>query len=439
MTDVAENLLQAVTPMRVVAQSINELAPTLAVSLPKHIPVDGFIRAALTHMQTHPDLGKMLAPNCNKRTIYLALQKAAIDGLMLDGRDACLVTFNNNKTTPQSVDVVYMPMYYGLMRLARMSGGVKDVMAEVVFEKDKFTYRAGLDECPVHEADWFAEDRGNPIGAWAMISMLNGGAYVSILPRTKIARIATGARSNAKQYDPKNGTHWQEWWKKAALRNVCKIAPRGRELERVIEHDTEAETATSQPDTYDGVYGHEIESSIEADVLSLTADDESAPQQQIMKALGKSDAAEAAPAGEEPQEETVDRATRAAKIMPASQQQAVEEEPAADEPERFVGPAPTAGDLSKRNAIWKRITNPESGHEDFKAIRKEIETIGDGVIKDGLRRGLDMRDAIYRAKIPTDLSAAKAHYVRIPEDWEGLDKLAAIYKAKAAELKSGQA
>lgn len=284
--NIAEKVKEAVSPVEVIAQSMNALTQTIRGLLPSHISAERFILAAKTHLQMHEDLGRMLAPNCNRHTIYLSLQKAAGDGLMLDGREACFVCFNNNRTTPASVDVAYIPMYQGLLKLAQQAGGVKSVIAEVVYATDTFTWRAGLDPTPVHTADWFADSRGKPVGAWAALVMQDGGSYVSILPRNRIMRIAAGTRRNSKQYDPEGGTHWQEWWKKAALRNVLKKAPKGRDLAQALNNEDEAEAEMGIGASDDeGVHLP----SVDGEALLQPSEDETQPQMRVINALAAPD------------------------------------------------------------------------------------------------------------------------------------------------------
>lgn len=135
-----------------------------------------------------------------------------------------------------------MPMVQGLVRLARNSGEIKTITSEVVYENDKFVYRIGLDEMPLHEPDWF-NDRGEPKGVWACIKLVNGEVISAILPKSKVMRIASKSR-NQKQYDPKEGPYFDEWWKKTAIKNVLKYAPKSTELERLENLNAKEEFGT---------------------------------------------------------------------------------------------------------------------------------------------------------------------------------------------------
>lgn len=216
--------------MQAVCSGIERMATQLQAALPPNVSVERFVRTALTGLQTHRDAAKLL--NCDRRSLYNAVNKAAADGLMLDGREAALAPFKD--------EVQYMPMVQGLMKLARNSGEIANILAEPVYSLDEFTYRIGVDATPVHAPDWFADDRGKPVGVWAMVTLTNGEHIVSILPKSKIMRIAKSSRA-PQNYDPNTGQHWDEWWKKTAIRNVLKLAPKSAELQRAIDHDNQAE------------------------------------------------------------------------------------------------------------------------------------------------------------------------------------------------------
>lgn len=235
---------KALKPVELLQQGLEQFSPKLAQSLPQGLSVDKFVRTVMQGVQTHKDQNKIL--NASRKSLFLAVQKAAGDGLQLDGREAALVVFGD--------EVTYMPMVQGLVRLARNSGEIASIVAEVVYSNDKFTYRIGTDEMPLHEPDWFG-DRGAPVGAWAVVRLKNGEVISTIMSQKDI--MATVSKSkNLFQYDPAKGAHFKEWWKKTVIKNVLKYAPKSTELERVLQREEsqeveeikEAETTTPEPE-----------------------------------------------------------------------------------------------------------------------------------------------------------------------------------------------
>lgn len=219
---------RAPTAMEVVCTGVKAMEPQFAAALPKGVSVERFTRTALQGIQTHQQKDKLLT--ADRQSLYNACSKAASDGLQLDGREAALVVFADA--------VTYMPMTQGLVKLARNSGEIKNIMAEVVYSKDKFSFDPGTDDKPRFSPDWFSEDRGEPLGAYALITLDNGEFIHAILSKTKIMKIASKSK-NQYQYDPQKGLYFDEWWKKTAIKNVLKYAPKSTELESALSHDEE--------------------------------------------------------------------------------------------------------------------------------------------------------------------------------------------------------
>jgi recombination protein RecT len=198
------------------------MAGELKTALPSNITAEKFISTAITGIRTSKDPKKLI--DADRRSLYNAVQTAAAYGLILDGREAALVPFGDK--------VQFMPMVQGLVKMARNSGAISTIIAEVVYGKDNFSYRIGVDESPIHEPDWFADDRGEPVGVWALVTLTDGSKIHSIMPKRRVLEIAS-ASANKGQYDPKTGKHFSEWWKKTAIKNVLKYAPKATELEKL--------------------------------------------------------------------------------------------------------------------------------------------------------------------------------------------------------------
>jgi len=231
---------KAITPIKQVCDGLQKMEAQLKQTLPVGMSVDRFIRTATNAIQMHPQKEKLAS--ADRQSLYLSCQKAASDGLMLDGREAALVVFGDQ--------VQYMPMTQGLVKLARNSGEIGKIGAWVVYSKDKFTYRLGLDEAPTHEPDWASDDRGEPIGVWYLIKLTNGEVMADFLHKRKIMKIAAKSK-NAYQYDPEKGPYFDEWWKKTAIKNGLKYAPKSTELEKALARDElefEDEVITQHPE-----------------------------------------------------------------------------------------------------------------------------------------------------------------------------------------------
>ncbi len=220
------------------AQSSTQIQSVLPTGLPLH----RFMRVVVNGIATHAQSAQLL--DADRQTLFNACLKAASDGLMLDGKEAVLTAFYSKKK--QTTEIVYMPMVQGLVKLARQSGEIKSITAEVVYRNDQFQYRPGIDEQPMHAPDWFGE-RGEPVGVYAVVTTKDNEKIVSVIPRQRVMAIANTGR-NAHQYDPGQGIHFGEWWRKTAIKNVLKYAPKSSYLESAMDHDNEQYKEDDQPE-----------------------------------------------------------------------------------------------------------------------------------------------------------------------------------------------
>lgn len=204
-----------------VRHAIEKMAPQFAAALPKHVPVDRFVRTALTAIQTNPDL----VEKADRRTLYAAVTRAAQQGLLPDGREGAVVMFGGKAQ--------WMVMVSGLLKLIRNSGELASLDSQVVYRNDKFTYRPGIDLVPQHEPDWFG-DRGEMIGVYAVAKMKDGAAYVEIMNKQQIDKVRGVSRTSG-------SGPWVQWYdemaRKTAIRRLAKRLPLSTDIDGVLAED----------------------------------------------------------------------------------------------------------------------------------------------------------------------------------------------------------
>jgi recombination protein RecT len=196
--------------------------------LPAHIPAKKFMRTIVGAIQNNPTILQ-----CDRSSIYAACQKAAQDGLILDGREAALVKFADA--------CQYMPMVNGILKKLRNSGNLSTIKAETVHEHDTFSYNPAMEDVPNHKPDWFGE-RGEMIGVYAVAKMKDGGTVVEIMNKEQLDKVRRVSRSgNDKDGSPKG--IWKQWpeemAKKSVLRRIAKYLPSSADVDQVFEHDNE--------------------------------------------------------------------------------------------------------------------------------------------------------------------------------------------------------
>jgi recombination protein RecT len=206
-------------------ERIDGAAPEFKKALPGHIPVEKFVRTVQTAITMQPAIAEAANSREGLQSLMTACTKAATDGLILDGREAALVTFKGA--------VQYMPMVAGLMKKARNSGDISSITAEIVYKNDPFSYNPSVDDAPDHRPEWFG-DRGEPVGVYAVCRLKDGSTVVEIMSARQVMNIASQSR-NAGQYDPRNGKNYGEWWRKTVIRRISKYLPSSSDKDEFMQ------------------------------------------------------------------------------------------------------------------------------------------------------------------------------------------------------------
>lgn len=217
---------------------LNQMTPEFKKALPGHIPAEKFVRTVQTAVQMNPQIGNACNTTGGIQSLMAACTKAATDGLILDGREAALVTFRQNvkqnRNDPDQWEdrIQYIPMVAGLMKKARNSGEISNIAAHVVYENDKFEYVLGDDERIEHQPKM--GDRGKPIAVYAIVKMKDGTVQREVMDRDAVMRIAAQSK-NAAQYNPDTGKNFGEWWRKTVIRRISKYLPSSSDRDEFLQ------------------------------------------------------------------------------------------------------------------------------------------------------------------------------------------------------------
>lgn len=126
--------------------------------------------------------------------------------------------------------------YQGLVTLFYRSG-VKDIAAEIVYEKDFFEVENGK---ITHRPDVFAKDRGAAKGAYVIVRLPGGGSVTKAMSKDEILDIgkkfSKSFGGSFSPWEPKNDP--QLWmWKKTVLKQVAKLVPKNESIAHAIAED----------------------------------------------------------------------------------------------------------------------------------------------------------------------------------------------------------
>lgn len=214
---------------------IEQMKPEIARVLPEQMNPDRMARIATTCLRQTPALAKT-----TPESFLGALLTASQLGLEPGGpRPGCYLVPYGNACT-------FIPSWFGLVDLARRSGQVVDVWAEIVYENDVFDYTLGLDRAITkHQPPPLGEPRGAAIGVYAAAELVSGGKPFVVMPREAVEKIRDRSRAS------KNGpwvTDWEAMAKKTAVKQLCKWLPQSAELRVAVAQDGAVRTDISRLD-----------------------------------------------------------------------------------------------------------------------------------------------------------------------------------------------
>jgi len=188
------------------------------------------------------------------------LMDAANLGLVPGTEQYYLVPRWNKKK--RCTEVTGVRGYQGEIELMYRAGAVSSVIVEVVYDNDRFEYRPGRDERPLHEIDWDVVDRGELRLAYAYAVMKDGAtSKVVVLNRGHIAKAMAKSESASGKYPHLSpwSTDTEAMWLKTAAHRLTKWVPTSAEYIReqlraradVAAEQTPAPVALPQPITVD--------------------------------------------------------------------------------------------------------------------------------------------------------------------------------------------
>ena len=201
---------------------IDAMEPEFKRALGAAVPSERFTRIARSAVAGNPDLAALDRPS-----LFKAIMQAAQDGLVLDGKEAAVIPFKGKAQ--------YLPMVAGLVKKMRQHSGFANLSHGIIYENEvksgAFEYVKGDEERLTHHPDLFG-DRGEPIGAYAIVTTTEGQKFRAVLTKDEIDKRKNAGRAGG------NGP-WGSWaeemWIKTAIKAVYKIAPNSGDQSGVLD------------------------------------------------------------------------------------------------------------------------------------------------------------------------------------------------------------
>ena len=215
-----------------IAGELTKRRTSIADMLPSHINPDRFIKSAMVAIARDARVQK-----CTRDSIIESVVKSASLGLEVGSAlgEGYLVAYG---ATCQ-----FIPGYRGMVSLARRSGQILSIAAQVVRSKDEFDYSLGIHPTIRHKP-CLEEDPGDVIAVYAGAALRDGGDQLVIMSKLDVEKIRK--RSKASGSGPWV-TDWEEMAKKTAIRRLFKMLPVStEELSQALDIQARSEADFSE-------------------------------------------------------------------------------------------------------------------------------------------------------------------------------------------------
>lgn len=219
-----------VRPIDRFKMQVRAALPTVMKMLPKHITAEQFEARVITAVANKPELLE-----CDSASLLKAAAEAAELGLSLNPHlgEAWILKVWNKKLNDGKggYEAQLRPGFIGLMKLAKQSGEVKQIVANIRYSNDPWTMTM-VPPLLRHEA---AEGpRGEKLGAYCWWKLKDGEEQFEYIEAEKIEKIKL--RSSSKNRDGDVVGPWvtdeDEMWRKTPVRRARKYMPQSPEMEK---------------------------------------------------------------------------------------------------------------------------------------------------------------------------------------------------------------
>ena len=174
---------------------------------------------------------------CDRVSLLGAMVQANHIGLSLEPvlGQAALVPFKGK--------VQLIPMYRGLIALAKRSGDVATVEAHEVYELDGFDYEYGLDGFLKHSPG--ARPRGEMTHAYCIVTLQTGQKQFHVMDKEEIEAIEKKAPGSSSP-DSAWKKYKSEQWRKTPCRNLLKYMDLSEQIQAAVGLDMTQEAGIEQ-------------------------------------------------------------------------------------------------------------------------------------------------------------------------------------------------
>jgi recombination protein RecT len=226
------------SPAQQTKQMLDLRKDEFAAALAGRVNPEAFIRVAYATITKSPKLLE-----ATPASLFFALLEAASLGLTPNGvlGEAYIVPFNNKVPGTKDkweVQAQFIPGYRGLIKLARQSGVIRNIVARNVYKGDAFGVEYGLEETLIHKPDLDADQADDYLThVYAVAHFTDGTMQFEVMTRKQV----DGIRARSKSADKGPWvTDYAAMAIKTVIRRLVKYLPISDfDLTRAIEKDDE--------------------------------------------------------------------------------------------------------------------------------------------------------------------------------------------------------
>jgi len=237
-----------------VQDALMPLLPSLASSLPKHLTGERMFQMMVTVIDQNPAI-----KDCELSSIVGCVMQASILGFkpVSNLGQVYFIPYNDRQSGKKFLQMQIG--YRGYIDLARRSGQIKMLYAEVVREGDKFEYELGLEPKLIHVPQ--GDDTKLMTHVYAVAHYTDGGYNFIVLSKREVEKLRT---RNPMQRNSINGawvTDYEAMAKAKAIKQLSKYMPLSDDMftavtsdESIVKVDDAGETEQFYPDATEYAY-----------------------------------------------------------------------------------------------------------------------------------------------------------------------------------------
>lgn len=179
-------------------------------------------RIALNELRNSDYLAKIAVQN--PESFVNAIVQAAHLGLEIGG------PLGQAYLVPYKGEIKMQTGYRGLISLARRSGEISSINAEIVFERDKFDLTLGV-ETKLEHKPYLDGDRGKPKLVYMVARFKDGGHHFEWMSIAEVEKIRAGSSAVQSGKRTPWDTHYEEMVRKTVIRRGWKYLPMSIEMQ----------------------------------------------------------------------------------------------------------------------------------------------------------------------------------------------------------------